>query len=177
VRDNVELFFTKQDRNVTLENQGQVSPLFTESFELEETLKGHLVQLPCNECRHLQLHQGAQSPIQPGQDCYIYGLSIGDDQIILQEFHFHTVMWSPCHALPHHLLGRYLGGIMHPISFRRENELCTEWISWMSTGFTGSLKRKRGVQVIYYHSRNDHCVNGFLFPTCFHANHLDMLCL
>ena len=31
----------------------------------EGTLKGHLVQLPRNEQGHLQLHQVAQSPIQP----------------------------------------------------------------------------------------------------------------
>jgi len=36
-----------------------------ERFELEGTLKGHLVQLPCNEQGHLQPHQGAQSPIHP----------------------------------------------------------------------------------------------------------------
>jgi len=34
-------------------------------FELEGTFKNHLVQLPCNEQRHLQLHQFAQSHIQP----------------------------------------------------------------------------------------------------------------
>ena len=28
-----------------------------ESFQLEGTLKGHLVQLPCNKQGHLQLHQ------------------------------------------------------------------------------------------------------------------------
>jgi len=32
-----------------------------ELFELEGTLKRHLVQLPCNEQGHLQLHQVAQS--------------------------------------------------------------------------------------------------------------------
>jgi len=31
----------------------------TESFELEETLKGHVVELPYNEHGHLQLHQAA----------------------------------------------------------------------------------------------------------------------
>lgn len=56
-------------------------------------------------------------------------------------------------------------------------------MSCAQNGFPGCplvlqvLFKERGVQVIYYHSRNDHCVNGFLFPTCFHANHLDMLCL
>ena len=32
-----------------------------ELFELEEILKGHLVQLPCNEQGHLKLHHVAQS--------------------------------------------------------------------------------------------------------------------
>ena len=36
----------------------------TESFELERTIKGNLVQLPCNEWGHLQLGQVAQSPVQ-----------------------------------------------------------------------------------------------------------------
>jgi len=40
-----------------------------ELFELEEIIKGHLVQLPCNEQGHLQLDQGAQSPIQPDLEC------------------------------------------------------------------------------------------------------------
>jgi len=40
-----------------------------ELFELEETLKGHLVQLPCIEQGHLQLHQVAQRPIQPDLEC------------------------------------------------------------------------------------------------------------
>ena len=40
-----------------------------ESFELEGTFKGHLVQLPCNEQGHLQLDQIAQSPIQPDTEC------------------------------------------------------------------------------------------------------------
>lgn len=31
-----------------------------ESFRLERTLRGQLVQLPCNEQEHLQLDQGAQ---------------------------------------------------------------------------------------------------------------------
>jgi len=39
------------------------------SSGLEGTLKGHLVQLPCNEQGHLQLHQVAQSPIQPDLEC------------------------------------------------------------------------------------------------------------
>lgn len=35
--------------------------LIIESFELEETLKGHLVQALCSEQGHLQLDQVAQS--------------------------------------------------------------------------------------------------------------------
>lgn len=34
----------------------------TESFELEGTFKGHLVQLRCSEQGHAQLNQVAQSP-------------------------------------------------------------------------------------------------------------------
>ena len=40
-----------------------------ESFELEGTVKGHLVQLLCHEQGHLQLNQSAQSPIQPDLEC------------------------------------------------------------------------------------------------------------
>ena len=36
-----------------------------ESFELEETFKGHQVQLPCNEEGHLQLHQVLRSMSSP----------------------------------------------------------------------------------------------------------------
>ena len=39
-----------------------------ELFELEGTLRSHLVQLPCNEQGHLQLNQVAQSPVQPQPD-------------------------------------------------------------------------------------------------------------
>jgi len=45
---------------------------------LEGTFKGHLVQTPCSEQGH-QLHQVAQSPVQPGLECFqgwgIYHLS------------------------------------------------------------------------------------------------------
>ena len=33
-----------------------------ERFKLEETLEGHLVQLPCTEQGHLQLHQVLRAP-------------------------------------------------------------------------------------------------------------------
>lgn len=47
-----------------------------ESFELEGTLKGHLVHLSCNKKGHLQLDQVDQSLVQPhpehlqGQDIH-----------------------------------------------------------------------------------------------------------
>ena len=36
--------------------------LESEWLELEGTCKGHLVQLPCNEQGHLQLHQVLRAP-------------------------------------------------------------------------------------------------------------------
>ena len=44
--------------NYTTKNYHRI----TESFELEGTLKGHLVQLPCIEQGYLQLDEVAQSP-------------------------------------------------------------------------------------------------------------------
>jgi len=41
------------------------------SLELEGTLKGHLVQLPCNEQGHAQLNRAAQGLIQPGLECHL----------------------------------------------------------------------------------------------------------
>lgn len=38
--------------------------LFIDSFELEGTLKSHLLQLPCREQGHLQLDQVAQNLVQ-----------------------------------------------------------------------------------------------------------------
>jgi len=40
-----------------------------ESFELEGTFKGHLVQLLCNEQAHLQLNHVAQSLVQTDLEC------------------------------------------------------------------------------------------------------------
>ena len=42
----------------------------TECFGLEETFRGHLAQCPWSEQGHLQLDQVAQSPIQPGLECF-----------------------------------------------------------------------------------------------------------
>ena len=36
--------------------------IIIELFELEGSLKSHLVQLPCNEQGHLQLHQVLRAP-------------------------------------------------------------------------------------------------------------------
>ena len=41
----------------------------SDSFELEGTFEGHLVQLPCSEQRHPQLSQLAQSLVQPDLEC------------------------------------------------------------------------------------------------------------
>ena len=47
----------------------QIWLVYIKSFELERALKGYAVQLFCNEQGHLQLHQGAQSPIHPDLEC------------------------------------------------------------------------------------------------------------
>jgi len=41
-----------------------------ECFGLEGTFRGHLAQPPCSEQGHLQLDQVAQSPVQPGLECF-----------------------------------------------------------------------------------------------------------
>jgi len=46
-----------------------------ESFQLEGTSEVHLVQLPCNEQGHLQVDQGAQSPVQSVLEC-VHGCGI-----------------------------------------------------------------------------------------------------
>jgi len=42
----------------------------TESFGLEGTFKGHLVQPPCHEQGHLQLNQVPQSSVQSDLKCF-----------------------------------------------------------------------------------------------------------
>ena len=37
---------------------------------LEGNFRGHLVQPPCSEQQHPQLDQVAQSPVQPGPECF-----------------------------------------------------------------------------------------------------------
>jgi len=41
-----------------------------ECFGLEGTFRVHLAQHPCSEQGHLQLGQVAQSPVQPGLECF-----------------------------------------------------------------------------------------------------------
>jgi len=41
-----------------------------EHFRLEGTFRGCLAQPPCSEQGHLQLDQVAQSPVQPGLECF-----------------------------------------------------------------------------------------------------------
>jgi len=41
-----------------------------ECFGLEGTFRGRLAQLPCSKQGHLQLDQVAQSPVQPGLECF-----------------------------------------------------------------------------------------------------------
>jgi len=41
-----------------------------ELFGLEGTFRGHLAQPPCSEQGHLQPDQAAQSPVQPGLECF-----------------------------------------------------------------------------------------------------------
>jgi len=41
-----------------------------ECFGLEGTFRGHLAQPPCSEQGHLPLDEAAQSPVQPGLECF-----------------------------------------------------------------------------------------------------------
>ena len=55
---------TSHDKSSESQNQRTIK-----LFELGRTTEDHLVQLPSNEQGHLQLHQVAQSPIQPDLEC------------------------------------------------------------------------------------------------------------
>ena len=67
----------------------------TECFGLEGMLKRHLLQHPCNEQGHLQLDQVAQSPVQPGLECFqgwsIYHLS-GQPVTVLHHPHCKNIL-------------------------------------------------------------------------------------
>ena len=65
-----EEFFPK----IQLEYDEPNISFIIESFELEGSLKGHLVLLSCNEQRHLQLDQVVQSPVQPDFECQGWGI-------------------------------------------------------------------------------------------------------
>mgnify|MGYP001852567939 CR=1 FL=1 len=56
---------------LTLDNKSSSMKYLSQNhrIELEWTSKGLIVQVPCNELRHLQLHQIAQSPIRPDLKC------------------------------------------------------------------------------------------------------------
>ena len=60
------IVFTLQPVSTRLPDfQASACHRIIKSLELDGTSEGHLVQLPCNEQEHLQLHQVAQSLIQP----------------------------------------------------------------------------------------------------------------
>ena len=42
----------------------------TECFGLEGTFRGHLAQPPCSRQEHLKPDRVAQSPVQPGLECF-----------------------------------------------------------------------------------------------------------
>jgi len=62
--------------------------LILEYFGLEGAFRGHLAQPPCREQGHLQLDQVAQSPIQPGLECFQgWGLQCLSGQPVLVFHH------------------------------------------------------------------------------------------
>ena len=68
----------------------------TEQFGLEGTFTDHLVQPPCNEQGHLQLHHVAQSPIQPGPECFQgWGLHYLSLQSVPVFHHSHSKEFLP----------------------------------------------------------------------------------
>ena len=74
----------------------------TAMFDLEGTLKGHLVQIPCNEQGHLLLDQVVQSPIQHGYEC-------------LQGQRIHH-LWQPV-PMFHHSQCEKTSGVPRALSF------------------------------------------------------------
>ena len=68
----------------------------TECFGLEGTFKGHVAQTPCNEHGHRPLEQVAQSPVQPGLQCFqelgIYHLP---EQPVPVSHHLHCKKFLP----------------------------------------------------------------------------------
>jgi len=71
---------------------------FTESFELEGSIKGYLIHLPANEQGHLQLSQIAQSLVQPDLEClHDFGFS-GYFLIDIQQY-FRIFSEGPIHLV------------------------------------------------------------------------------
>ena len=59
-----------ESHNVLLMKSYKDNYRIIEWFGLEGTIKGHLVQSPCSEQGYLLLDQVAQSPVQPGLECF-----------------------------------------------------------------------------------------------------------
>ena len=67
-----------------------------ESFEMEGTLKGHLVQFPCNEQGHLQLSQVAQNLFQPDLECLQgWGIHLLSGQLVPLPHHPYCKLLKP----------------------------------------------------------------------------------
>jgi len=67
-----------------------------ECFGLEGTFRGHPALLPCNEQGHLQLDRVAQSPVQPGFECFQgWGFHYLSGQSVLAFHHPHGKRFLP----------------------------------------------------------------------------------
>jgi len=67
-----------------------------EWFGWEGTFEGHLVQLPCHEQGHLHPDQVAQSPVQPGLECFQgWGISHLSEQPLPGFHHPHSNEFLP----------------------------------------------------------------------------------
>ena len=55
-------------------SQSRKKPRITELFELEGIFEGHLVHIPCDKQRHLQLHQVLRAPCSLTLSNFISGL-------------------------------------------------------------------------------------------------------
>ena len=73
----------------------------TERCGWEGTFRGHLAQPPCSEHGYLQLDQGAQSPVQPGLECF-------------QGWGMHHLSGQPVPVLHHPYCRKFLPCIQSP---------------------------------------------------------------
>jgi len=62
--------FSGIEKGRILAHTGPQGIRIIECFGLEETVRGDLAQHPCSEQGHLQLDEVAQSPVQPGLECF-----------------------------------------------------------------------------------------------------------